>query len=94
MYNGAYVNNTARCVVAGAQAGALAFGRGDSKETFTWVEEMFDYGNMLGISAGSIFGIKKAVFNSQDFGALVISTYAAPHSSAASYPASFGQGTF
>ena len=94
VYNGAYVNNTARCVVAGAQAGALAFGRGDSKETFTWVEEMFDYGNMLGISAGSIFGIKKAVFNSQDFGAMVVSTYAAPHSSAASYPPTFGQGTY
>lgn len=92
-YSSAYVANTARAVVAGAQAGALAFGRGDSKETFTWVEEMFDYGNMLGISAGSIFGIKKAVFNSVDFGTMVVSTYAAPHSSAATWPPQYGIGT-
>lgn len=93
VYSSAYVANTARAVVVGAQAGALAFGRGDSKETFTWVEELFDYGNMLGISAGSIFGIKKAVFNSNDFGTLVVSTYAAPHSSAATWPPQYGIGT-
>jgi hypothetical protein len=34
---------------------------------------------MLGVSAGSIYGIKKLVFNSNDFGAQVISTYAAAH---------------
>lgn len=95
VYSGAYVADTARAVVAGAQAGALAFGRGDSKETFTWVEEMFDYGNMLGIAAGSIFGIKKAVFNSGDFGTMVVSTYAAPHVSAAlQLPPQYGEGTF
>ena len=90
--SGAYIADTARAVVCGAQAGALAFGRGDSKETFTWVEELFDYGNMLGISAGSIFGIKKAVFNSNDFGTMVISTWAAPHAGQA-LPSQYGIGT-
>ena len=92
--SGAYLANTARAVLVGAQAGALAFGRGESEETFDWVEEMFDYGNMLGIAAGSIFGIKKAVFNSKDFGTMNISTFATPHvSSSLQNPPQFGIGT-
>jgi N4-gp56 family major capsid protein len=90
---GAYLANTARAVVCGAQSGALAFGRGDSKETFDWVEELFDYGNMLGIAAGSIFGIKKAVFNSKDFGVINVSTYATFHASSAEVPPQYGIGT-
>lgn len=77
--SGAAMANTYRAVFAGAQAGSLAFGREEGKEQFTWSEELFDYGNMLGVSAGSIFGIKKLVFNSNDFGTQVISTYAAAH---------------
>jgi hypothetical protein len=33
--------------------------------------------NQLGVSAGLIWGLKKSVFNSQDFGTIVLSTYAA-----------------
>jgi N4-gp56 family major capsid protein len=77
--SGAAMPNTYRAVFAGAQAGALGFGREEGKDQFTWSEELFDYGNMLGVSAGSIFGIKKLVFNSNDFGTQVISTYAAAH---------------
>ena len=56
---------------------------------------MFAYGNLLGISAGSIFGIKKAVFNSKDFASMVVSTYAAPHvSSSLQTPPAYGQGTY
>jgi N4-gp56 family major capsid protein len=77
--SGAAMPNTYRAVFAGAQAGALGFGREEGKDQFTWSEELFDYGNMLGVSAGSIFGIKKLVFNSNDFGAQVISTYAVAH---------------
>ena len=76
---GAALPNTYRAVFAGAQAGALAFGREEGKDQFTWSEELFDYGNMLGVSAGSIYGVKKLVFNSNDFGTQVISTYAAAH---------------
>ena len=92
--SGAYISNTYRAVFAGAQSCALAFGRGDSKEVFTWDEELFDYKNMLGIAAGSIFGIKKAVFNAQDFATLVLSTYAAPHAnSTLETPSEYGVGT-
>lgn len=34
-------------------------------------------GNKLGVSAGMIFGLKKAVFNSVDYATIGISTYAA-----------------
>ena len=65
-----------RAIFCGAQAGAIAFGQ-DGKETeATWVEEKFDYGNQLGVSGGMIFGLKKMVFNSQDFSTITISSYA------------------
>lgn len=35
--------------------------------------------NSLGVSAGMIWGLKKTMFNSVDFGALTISTYAVAH---------------
>lgn len=77
--SGAFNASTRRAVFCGAQAGAIGFGRGDGKEQFTWVEELFDYGNILGVSAGSIFGIKKLVFNSADFATQIVSSYAAAH---------------
>lgn len=36
-------------------------------------------GNQLGVAAGSIFGVKKSVFNSKDFGVFACDTYAAAH---------------
>lgn len=64
-----------RCIFAGAQAGIIAFGQGFSANKMTWDEEMFDYGNKLGVSAGAIYGIKKAVFNSADFGVITMPVY-------------------
>lgn len=66
-----------RAVFAGAQAGFMAFGQktGTSARA-SWDEETFDYGNQFGVSAGMIFGTKKAVFNSVDFGAIVVSSFA------------------
>ena len=32
--------------------------------------------NQLGVSAGAILGVKKTVFNSTDFGTIVVSSYA------------------
>lgn len=75
---GAAVANTRRAVLAGAQAAMFATGRdyGSGQENkFSWVEESFDYGNQLGVSAGSIFGMKKTRFNSQDYATFVASTY-------------------
>ena len=75
---GATVTTVRRAVVCGAQAAVFAYG-GDGGQEMTWVEELFDYKNQLGVSAGMIWGLKKTVFNSLDFGVLTISTYAAAH---------------
>lgn len=76
---GAAVANTRRAVFLGAQAAALGFAEGSDADTFNWVEELFDYERELGVSAQSIFGLKKTRFNSVDFGTIVISSYAAKH---------------
>jgi len=73
------VANVRRAVLAGAQAAMCAYGRDNGPERFTWVEELFDYENELGVSAGMIWGLKKAVFNSTDFATIVTSCYAASH---------------
>lgn len=73
----AEVANTRRAILCGAQAVTMAFGQGGSESKFTWEEELFDYGNQLGVAAGSISGLKKTVFNSKDFGTIVMSSYSA-----------------
>jgi len=73
------VANVRRAVLCGAQAAMLAFGREDGPERYTWVEELFDYENELGVSAGLIFGLKKTTFNSADFASIVMSTWAVQH---------------
>lgn len=75
---GADVTTVRRAVVCGAQAAMFAYG-GDGGQEMSWVEELFDYKNQLGVSAGMIWGLKKTVFNSLDFSTLTISTYAAAH---------------
>jgi hypothetical protein len=57
----------------------MAYGQNNADGEMTWVEELFDYGNQLGVSAGLIFGIKKMVFNSADFGTITLPTAAATH---------------
>jgi N4-gp56 family major capsid protein len=64
-----------RGVFAGAQAALWASGGDGSDSSMSWSEEMFDYGNKLGVSAGRIYGCKKAVFNSQDFGVITMATH-------------------
>lgn len=71
--------NVYRGVLCGAQAATLAFGQGYGENQMEWFEELFDYGNQFGVSAGLIWGAKKTVFNSKDFGTVVISTYGAAH---------------
>lgn len=65
-----------RNIMCGAQAAAIAFGQDNGDGAMDWTEELFDYGNQLGVEAGLIFGLKKMVFNSLDFGTLVMSGYA------------------
>ena len=73
------VTTVRRAVLAGSQAIMLAYGRENGPERYTWVEELFDYGNILGVAAGAIFGMKKAVFNSKDYATVIMSTYAVAH---------------
>ena len=73
------VASTRRALFCGAQAGAMAFGRESQPYTFQWVEELFDFKNQLGVSGGTIWGLKKCTFNSSDHSVLVMSTWAASH---------------
>lgn len=75
----AAISTVRRSVMAGAQSVMMGYGRDDGPNRYTWVEELFDYENQLGVSAGLIFGMKKAVFNSLDFSTIVMSSYAASH---------------
>jgi N4-gp56 family major capsid protein len=72
---GVPVATARRCVLLGAQAAAIGFGQGQSFKNFDWNEELFDYGNQLGVEAGVIHGLKKLRFNSADFGVIVGSTF-------------------
>ena len=64
-----------RAIFCGAQSAVFATGADNAGQQMSWVEELFDYGNQLGVSAGMIWGLKKAKFNSIDFGSIVVSTY-------------------
>lgn len=64
-----------RAVLAGAQAMVMGYGQ-DGGTSVTWTEELFDYKNKLGVSAGMIFGMKKTQFNSSDFGVINLLGYA------------------
>ncbi len=55
----------ARNLFLGAGAGLCA-GIGE----MNWVEKTFDYGNKLGIAAGQIYGVDRAVYNSKDYGCI------------------------
>jgi N4-gp56 family major capsid protein len=64
-----------RAVFCGAQSAAFAWGKGYS-DAPKYVEDYFDYERQFGVSVQTIAGAKKSVFNSNDFGTIVISTYA------------------
>lgn len=78
---GAAIDTVRRAVFMGAQAAMCSFGPDSGADSFGWEEEWFDYKRELGVSAQSLFGLKKSVFNSKDFGTVVISSYAAAHTS-------------
>ena len=77
----AAITTVRRAVLLGAQAGLIGYGSGfdEGDGSYKWVEETFDYKRELGVSVQSLCGLKKARFNSEDFGAYVVSTYAAAH---------------
>ena len=68
--------SVARNVLCGAQSAVMAFGQNTSTGLqASWKEELFDYGNQLGVAAGVTYGLKKTIFNSKDFGTVTVSTY-------------------
>lgn len=67
----------ARALFLGAQALMMAWGGGGAYGRYSWNEETDDRGNALAITSGSIYGTKKSVFNSADFGVFAVDTYAA-----------------
>lgn len=76
---GVAISTVRRAIFCGAQAVALGYGSKNQGGEMTWVEELFDYDNQLGVSAGMIHGMKKTRFNSEDFGTITSSSYAAAH---------------
>lgn len=75
----ATVTTVRRAVLLGAQSAVMAFGQKNSPGKYRWNEELYDHKRKLEVSAWSIFGLKKTVFNSTDFGTVIVSTYAAAH---------------
>ncbi len=75
---GVAVANTRRAIFCGAQALGAAFGKNGGKNKFKWTEELFDYDRELGVRSSFIGGIKKTIYNSVDYGTIVLASYAAP----------------
>lgn len=80
------ITNVRRNLFLGAQAGAVAFGNAYKKKAqktmgtdnlMSWAEDNDDYGNEEGISVGSVFGIKKNIFDSKDHGVITMPSWAA-----------------
>lgn len=80
--DGSAATNYRRGVLCGAQSALMAVGMDSSPNKMSWKEELFDYGNQLGVSSGMIFGLKKTQFAyatggvSVDFGTIALSGYA------------------
>lgn len=71
--------NVRRAVLLGGQAAMIGFGMKNSASKYRWNEELFDHKRRLEVSAWAIWGLKKTVFNSTDYGVVVVSTYAVAH---------------
>ncbi len=77
--DGSAVTTVKRAVLLGGQACMMAFGQNNGPTKMIWNEELFDHKRRLEISALTIHGMKKTVYNSTDYGTIVVSTYAAAH---------------
>lgn len=79
--SGEAIATVRRSVLLGAQACGLGFGKGSGASTYAWNEELIDHKRRLEVSIMSMFGMKKTVYDSQDFGCIVVSSYGAAHTS-------------
>jgi N4-gp56 family major capsid protein len=78
---GAAITTVRRAVLLGAQAAVVAFGKNNGPTTYNWNEELIDHKRKLEVSILTMWGMKKTQFNSSDFGTVVVSSYAAAHTS-------------
>ncbi|WP_311274797.1 N4-gp56 family major capsid protein [Methylobacterium sp. WCS2018Hpa-22] len=69
---------TRRAVLLGAQAATIAYGKAGGETRYRWNEELLDHKRNLEVSAWAIWGMKKTTYNGDDFGTIVIPTYAKP----------------
>lgn len=75
----------ARALFLGEQAGVIAFGgktkgighKKSENARYHWFEQLENDGNNFTATTASIFGVKKARFNNQDFGVIAVDTAAA-----------------
>jgi len=74
--SGAAQTSTRRAVFLGAQSACIAFGQNSGENRYRWNEELYDHKRRLEVSAWSIYGLKKLVWNSIDFATIVITSYA------------------
>lgn len=72
---GSYAADSARALCLGAQAGIIAWGGGGGQGRYTWNEEKVDRGNALAITAGTIYGVQRTIYNSKSFGVIAVDTY-------------------
>lgn len=78
---GAAITTVRRAVLLGAQSACMATGEmNGAAGKYRWNEELLDHKRKLEVSAWSIWGLKKTVFNSVDFGTVIVSSYAAASS--------------
>ncbi|WP_421565577.1 N4-gp56 family major capsid protein [Ochrobactrum sp. EDr1-4] len=75
---GKLVPNVRRAVLLGAQSAVTAYGMKTTPNKYKQVEELFDYQRELGVSAQTVLGFKKTVFDGSDFGVIAIPTFAQP----------------
>lgn len=76
--SGAAISTVRRSPVLGANSLCMGFGRHSSTpDKFKWIEKLFDYDNELGIALSFIFGMKRNIFDSESYGSILVSTYAA-----------------
>jgi len=78
--NALAANQGRAAVFCGAQAVAMAYGRGNGPERYNWVEKFFDYENQFGVGTGCISGMKKTRYNGSDFATIAVRTWATSHS--------------
>jgi N4-gp56 family major capsid protein len=69
----------ARALFLGAQAACVAFGKGYNFDKMKWVERKWDYEAKFAVAATMLWGMKKTVFNSEDFGVIAVDTAATAH---------------